>query len=229
MAYPTITPANATSFADGGSTTSRTIAAPSDAANNAIYIWVVLDGNGGTVASTGFTAVIDNAPIPTASTTARATLLRKEEGASPPASYTITSASERAAGICWAVENDTGVDGSPAISDGAAASSATCPTTTPSAAGGIALLLVGTDNTSLTHGTVSGYTLINTSQAASGGAVSAQYKQLPDTTATGNNAVSLSASEEWIGATVVVLGTGMPGGGASIPAFVTGYNRRRTV
>lgn len=228
MAYPTITPANSTSFADAGSATNRTVAAPSDAANNVVYIWVVLDGNGGSVASTGFTAVIDNAPIPTASPTARGTLLRLEEGASPPATYTVTSASERAAGICWAVENDTGVDGSPAVDDGAAASSANCPTATPSVAGGIAILLVGTDNTSLPHGTVSGYTVINSRQQSSGGAVSAQYKELPDTSATGDNAVSLSASEEWMGATVIILGTGLPGGG-SVPAFVVGYNRRRNI
>lgn len=212
MTNPTTVPANAVPFNDTGSVTSRNVAAPSDAATKTIYIWCVLDGNGGSIASSGFTLVVDNVPIPTASTTARAALLRKVEGGSPPASYTVTSASERMAGLCWAVSDDNGVDGA-AVSDGSAASSATCPTVTPTEVACSAFLLVGTDNTSLAHGVVSGFTAVGSSQVASGGAVSVQYKTLSTTDATGDQSVSLSTSEQWVGVTLVIQGDGVVAGG----------------
>lgn len=212
MTSPTTTPANAVAFNDTGSNTTRDVTAPSDAANNIVYIWCVLDGNGGSIASSGFTAVLDNIPIYTGSVTARAALLRKSESGSPPSVYTVTSASERMAGVCWAVEGDNGVDIT-AVADGSAASSANCPTATPSENDTAVFLLVGSDNTSLPHGTISGYTAVGSAEIFSGGAASVQYKQLSTTDPTGDQSVSLSASEEWVGVTLIVLGDGGGGGG----------------
>lgn len=212
MTNPTVIPANATTFDDSSSQTTRDATAPADAANNTIYIWCVLDGNGGSIASTGFTAVHDNIPIYTGSVTARASLLRKVEGSSPPSVYTITSASERMVGVCWAVSDDNGVDGT-AVDDGAAAASANCPTVTPSEVACSVFLLVGTDNVSLSHGTVSGFTPIASVEHASGGTVSVQYKQLSTTDATGDQSVSLGVNEEWVGVTLVVQGDGVVAGG----------------
>lgn len=223
MTSPTTTPANSVPFNDVSSNTTRDVTAPSDAANNVVYIWCVLDGNGGSIASSGFTAVLNNIPIYTGSVTARACLLRKEEGASPPAVYAVTSASERMGGVCWAVVGDNGVDGT-AVDDGAAASSANCPTVTPSENDTAVFLLVGADNTSLPHGTISGYTVVGSAEISSGGAASVQYKQLSTTDPTGDQSVSLSASEEWVGVTLVILGDG--GGGSNVGAAMYRHLQR---
>lgn len=210
---PTINVANVVSGFDASSLTTRDVTTPSDAANRVVYIWFVLDGTGGSIASSGFAAVLDNIPIPAASTTARASLLRKEEGASPPSVYTVTSSSERGAWLCWAVDGDNGIDGTPPTPNTGDGSTATCPAATPSEAGTLVLRLVATDNTSLSHSTISGYTAIGSIEQASGGAVSAQYKELATAAALTAENVTLGVSEQWTAATVIILGTG--GGGGS--------------
>lgn len=213
---PSINVANVVSNFDSSSVSSRDVDAPSDAANRAVYIWIVLDGNGGSIASSGFTAVLDNIPIPSSSTTARAALLRKEEGGSPPAAYTVTSSSERAAWLCWAVDGDNGIDGTPPTPSSGDSSTATCPAATPSEAGCLVLRLVATDNTSLSHGTISGYTVIDSIEQPSGGTVSGQYKELATADALGTENVSLGTSEQWTAATVIILGDGGGGGHAGV-------------
>lgn len=215
MTAPSINTANATLFQDASSELSRTIPVPSDAANKVVYVWSCFDGVR-TISMTGatYTAVLDDVAVYSGDHRATAALYRVEEGGSPPATYTLTiDGAERGAGVAWAVSDDNGVDNTPTPSEGESAS-ASCPSVTPTENDTIALLLTATDDLSLPHGLVSGYTSIKSAEAASGGAVNAQYKTIATAAATGVNAVSMLNSAEWIGATVIIRGVA-GGGGAS--------------
>lgn len=222
MTSPQPNVGTATTVADTTSLTSRNIAAPSDAANKAVYIAAVLDGTGD-LSSTGFTAILNNIPILSSAETANLALLRKVEGASPPANYAIASTtSERVAGLCWAQSSpDNGLDpGKTAVAEGTG-TTATASSLTPSEASTTALLVVATDRETSPHSTPSGWTKIGTVESVSGGTISVYYMLLPTVAATGTPAVTVNVAEEWVAAIVIIKGDGaVAGSGAG--ALVNG-------
>lgn len=209
MASPLPNLATVTTVADTSSTTSRDVAAPADAANKATYIAAVLDGNGD-LSSTGFSLILNNIPIISSGETANLALFRKAEGASPPSAYTITSTtSERVAAAAWVhTGTDNGLDtGKTATAEGTG-TTATAAALTPSEASTTALVIVATDRETSPHSTPSSWTKIATVESFSGGTISIYYKELPTAVSTGTPAITFSPSEEWVAATVIILGDG---------------------
>jgi len=200
---------------DTSSNTSRTINAPSNAANNTVLLCCVLDGNGGGVASSGFTAIVDNVDIISTDNTAVLAVFHKDEGASPPSTYTITNSSgERMVALAIPISGATGVD-SVTDTDEGDSGTASCPSVTPNEDGTLALAIVGTDGTSLSHGTPTGWTLIDQIEQSSAGTLSVFWKEVGVAVATGAASVSLGSTQEWVGATIVLLGDGTVGGGVA--------------
>lgn len=214
MTSPTPNLGTKTTYATGGSTTSHPVTAPSDAANKAVYIAAVLDGTGD-LSSGGFTAILDNIPIPSSGETANLALFRKAEGASPPATYTVTSTnSERMAGLCWTQNGDNGLDPGKTSTAEGNSGTATAVSVTPSEDSTMAILFVGTEAETVPHTGPSGWTAIGEVNYLSGGSLSVYYKLLPTAVATGTPAVTLNSSKQWVAGVAIIKGDGAgPGGG----------------
>jgi hypothetical protein len=188
--------------------TTVTVTAPATVAGDVIYIAVVQDALG-TITCPGFTALY------TVSLTGfggeRFAVLYKTASASEPATYTLTSTLlERWVWLAFAVRNHGGHEATSTPTTGSSAS-ATVPSVTSTSNNALILVVVGTDNISLPHGIISGYTEIDSAEIASGGALSAQYKLKATAGVESGNAVPI-LTEQWGAVSWVVAPIATSGG-----------------
>lgn len=202
------------------------IDAPSHSENDAIYFFLLVDGNQTILAPAGFETILSNLAVRTGDHTATVSFFRKVAGGSEPSTYTASTLSgERSVAIAWSQSDDNNVDVSATTSgDG---STVTCPSATTTEADTLILRMVGTDNVTLPHGTATGYTYLAGVERSSGGTVSVQYKVQAAAGATGTEDVSIDSTQEWIGITVAIKGAGSGGGGSTIAPIVFNLFQRR--
>ncbi len=179
----------------------HTFNVPTHSEGDVIYVFASAETTSGTMtAPSGYSAVFQN--VSSSGSRYNYSLWRKAAGASEPAtdSWTV-SGSQEGCTIAWSVTNDGGVDGN-ATTQGNS-STVTCPDFTATVANVLVLRLVTTDKDTLPHGLAPGHTWID-DIADPANCISVQYETKASSGSVGSESISISASEEWDGITVVV-------------------------
>lgn len=209
-----------TTYIAPSSVTNHVVNAPSHEEGDAIYIAIVVDGVQALTPPSGFSGVSFN--INASNNTAQLGIYRKVAGGSEPSTYTVQcSSAERAAAIVWSQSDDNDIDVND--DDDGNSASANCPGVTTTEDDTLILRVVGTDSTTLSHGTISGHTKLTEVERSSGGTVSVQYKTQASAGASGAGIVSLGASQEWRGVTLAIKG--VSAGGGFQPAWAANVNK----
>lgn len=204
MAAPTVNSGH-TTLAEISSVTSHVVDVPTHSSGDGIYIAIVCDGSQSFTFPAGFSKIISDTVT---SSTATLAIARKTAGGSEGSTYTVTtSGSERAVAVAWSQSNDNGIDGTTPSPNTGSSATATCPSVTTTVANTLVLRVVGTDNESSTHSTVSGYTKIAEVQQASAGTISIQWIVQASAGSSGTADVTIT-SEQWAAATFAVAGVG---------------------
>lgn len=168
-----------------------------------LLIWVATDG---IIAHTGPAGWTDETVNLEEGTQISGRLFSKIAGGSEPADYTVTKdITERSAGLILAIQDNGGVD-VVAGDTGPTAASATCPTVTTTVDDTLLFRLAAGDQGDATtpHTTESGYTMTGNVGGASSASVSGQYKTQASAGASGTQTVGMSASQEWLAATIAI-------------------------
>lgn len=213
MATPTIV--DFTTKDTGGSESTHTVDTPTHSNGDELFVAIAIDRDN-TLTLTGWTAVYSNIDIRTGDVSATFALYHKTAGASEPATITITSSvSERSVMIAWSMSGYTGIDGTTGTDEGES-TTATCPTLTSTEANTRAFLIVATDAESLPHSLPSTYTNLAAVQRTSGATLSIRHKELITAQATGSQSTTITTTQEWIGATMIIAGTPETGGSVQL-------------
>ena len=192
-----------TTYNSGGSKADHVVTAPSHSPGDSIYLAVACDGVRTIVWPSGFAAIYYD----DIEGTATWGLAWKLAGASEPATYTFSIASERAVAICWSQSDDDGVDDTSSVNGGSGAV-ATCNAAETSVANDLILRIVATDSSpddppGVTHSTITDYTMLDQENLYSGASLSVQYITQASIGSTGTAAVTIT-SEQWGSGTVAI-------------------------